>query len=194
MSVGDRVSAMASRLTDTLTLAGVTAQDSATVLRAYWLAMETRREQLTEHHAALLHPARSALILFHDVSVRDASLLSAASVLDTHQPVLAPSLGAVEAELGSEVARIAGAVPTLDSAGDELLEQLLVAERDVQLAALAERLDFARHLHLITEDNWAQEHELISSVYLPVAVRTNPLLGRRFAWWVDAFGRRRLRA
>jgi (p)ppGpp synthase/HD superfamily hydrolase len=183
---------MAARLTETF-LHWKTAQNDADwIIRAYWLAMEKRRVALTEQHPAMLHPGRVILILFHDAGVRATDVLCASALLDSHQPWLAPEPESVRDEMGAAVARLVEAVPAPGRSGEELLEQLLVAEPDVQLIALAERLDFARHLHLITNENWATQHMLIRDVYLPVALRANVLLGRRFAYWVDAFGSRRL--
>jgi hypothetical protein len=191
VSRGDRVEAMAARLTDTIVRYGFPQSEVDQIVRAYWLGME-RRSELTEHHPAQLHPARTMLILLHDCDVRSADVLSAAAVVDTAAPRFAVPESAVTEQLGSAVAEIAAAVPTPQGAGEELLEQLLVAERAVQLVALAERLDFARHLHLLPDENWPREHMLVSAVYLPLAQRTDALLGRRFARWVDAFARRRL--
>jgi (p)ppGpp synthase/HD superfamily hydrolase len=184
---------MAARLTDTLRSWHTSETDIERVTRAYWLALDQRRPRLAEHHPALLHPARSVLILFHDVNVREARVLSAAAVLDTSAPELEPDGSAIEARLGRDVAELVAAVPRPAEAGSELLEQLVIAEREIQLIALAERLDYARHLHLIRDEGWQQEHALVRDVYLPIALRTDAVLGRRFAWWVDAFGRRRLR-
>src|SRR5262245_50060212 len=161
---------MAGRLTETLHSWRTPEADIERITHAYWLALDLRRTRMDEHHPALLHPARSVLILFHDVNVRDARVLSAAAVVDTSAPELEPSRSAVEDRLGPDVVELVAAVPRPTEAGAELLEQLLVAEREIQLIALAERLDYARHLHLISDEGWAQEHALVRDVYLPIAL------------------------
>jgi hypothetical protein len=182
---------MAARLTDTFLHSGLSSIDVDRVLRAYRLAME-RRRGLAEDHPMALHPARTVLILFHDCGIQDAVILSAAAAIDSSVPKRSVPAGVVAAELGEKAAELSAAVPVPDVAGDELLEQMLIAEPEVQLIALAERLDFARHLHLLPGENWPREHELVRSVYLPVALRADPVLGRRFSRWADSFGRRRL--
>ena len=191
MSEVDRAEAMAARLTDTFLRSGIPPSEIDRILRVYWLAMERRRDLDAEHPMAL-HPARTVLILFHDCSVRDAVVLSAAAAIDTQISMRAVPCALLASEVGEGAAELCALVPAPESAGDELLEELLTADHDAQLIALAERLDFARHLHLLPEENWAREHELAREVYLPLALRTDPMLGRRYARWVDAFGRRRL--
>src|SRR6185503_3652916 len=102
---------MAARLTDTLRSWHTSETDIERVTRAYWLALDQRRPRLAEHYPALLHPARSVLILFHDVNVREARVLSAAAVLDTSAPELEPDGSAIEARLGRDVAELVAAVP-----------------------------------------------------------------------------------
>ena len=182
---------MAARLTDTFIRSGFSSIDVDRVLRAYWLALEHRRG-LPEDHPMALHPARTVLILFHDCGIHDAVMLSAAAVIDSTVPRRSVPVDVVAAELGERAAELRTAVPVPERAGEELLEQLLIAEPAAQLIALAERLDFARHLHLLPEENWLREHELIRSVYLPLALRADPMLARRFSRWADSFGRRRL--
>ena len=182
---------MAARLTDTFIRSGLSSIDVDRVLRAYWLALEHRRG-LPEDHPMALHPARTVLILFHDCGIHDAVMLSAAALIDSSVPQRSVPADVVAAELGEKAGELKAAVPVPEAAGEELLEQMLTAEPAAQLIALAERLDFARHLHLLPEENWLREHELIRTVYLPVALRADPMLGRRFSRWVDSFGRRRL--
>jgi (p)ppGpp synthase/HD superfamily hydrolase len=191
MSEVDRLEAMAVRLTDTFLHSGLSSIDVDRVLRAYRLAME-RRRGLPEDHPMALHPARTVLILFHDCGIKDPVILSAAAAIDSSASKHSVPADVVAAELGERVAELSEAVPVPDEAGDELLEQMLTAEPEVQFIALAERLDFARHLHLLPGENWAREHELVRLVYLPVALRADPMLGRRFSRWADSFGRRRL--
>src|SRR5690606_2415769 len=83
-------------------------------------------------------------------------------------------------------------VPLPALAGDELLERLLAAGHDARLVALAERLDHARHLHLRPAAGWRAFHTLACETYLPVALRTDPTLARRFRWWCGQFERRYL--
>ena len=192
MSEVDRAEAMAARLTDTFLHSGVPEGDAHSVVRAYWLAMERRRDLDVEHPMAL-HPARTVLILFHDCRVRDAAVLSAAAAIDTHASTRAVPCSTLASEVGAGAAQVCADVPVPQVAGEELLEALLIAEHNAQLIALAERLDFARHLHLLPDENWGREHALVRAVYLPVALRADEMLGRRFARWVDAFGRRRLK-
>ena len=191
MSNVDRAEAMAARLRDTFLRSGLAHGDIEQVLRAYWLAMARRRD-LADEHPMALHPARTVLILFHDCSVHAADVLSAATAIDTHTSTRAVPCAVLGAEAGAVSAELCAAVPVPEKAGELLLEELLSAEHTAQLIALAERLDYARHLHLLPEENWGREHDFVRSIYLPVAQRSDPMLGRRYARWVDAFGRRRL--
>lgn len=187
MNGQDRAEAMAARLRTTFLLAGLTEDDATRVESAYRAAMALRSGELPEAHPAYLHPARTALILFHDAGVGAVALLSAGTLVDTKNSELAVPLAEIERLCGARVAHLVAEVPSPDSAGDELLERLLVAPYDVQLVALAERLDCARHVHLLPAEDWRAEHDRVRDIYLPVAERTHPLLARRFAWWLGAF-------
>jgi hypothetical protein len=66
------------------------------------------------------------------------------------------------------------------------------SDDDATWIALAERLDHARHLHLMSAVAAAPFHSLIETVYLPVAERSCPPLARRLERWAQAFARRRL--
>jgi (p)ppGpp synthase/HD superfamily hydrolase len=72
----------------------------------------------------------------------------------------------------------------------ELIEALLAARRDVQVVALAERLDHCRHAKFWADVSAKRRIlEEVETIYGPVAQRIEPALGRRFVHWSWAFGR-----
>ena len=86
-------------------------------------------------------------------------------------------------------------VPTpLDCPRDELAEALLGLPGPILIAAVAERLDHARHLHLRPVSLWREGLALEESVYLPIAMRASDALSRRYQRWHSAFTRRLERA
>ena len=189
MSTEDRAEAMAARLRRDLHWK-LSAEEIAIVGRAYRLALGQRRPPLQEHDAALLHPGRTVLILAQDSDVTSATVLAASALVDTYNSSLAVPVHAIERELGSAIASLVSEVPKPESARDELLEQLISAEYDVRLIALAERLDHARHVHMMRGTDWHEERRTVEEIYLPVAMRTHELLARRLSWWLHAFSRR----
>lgn len=84
-----------------------------------------------------------------------------------------------------------------DPDGDQVFtEALVLADTKVRRLALAERLDHLRHLHLLgpadglDRDRAVLEHRRASTVYLPVAARTDEVLERRYQHWCRVFQRR----
>lgn len=140
-----------------------------------------------DHDTRLLHPARTVLILLRDASCRSVDVLAAAAFAESVDADLAPPLTALSRAAGAGAVAIAAAVPL---PGGELLERLVTADDDVAVAALAERLDQVRHLHLRPELPWHRMHAEVEEVYMPVAHRLSPPLGRRFERWAEAFRRR----
>jgi hypothetical protein len=143
-----------------------------------------------DHHPAYLHPGRTALILLRDVGVVPADVLAAAAVHETGDLELRVGPDAVREALGADVADLVDSLPL---PGDErLLERLVTLGEGARLAALAERLDQVRHLHLRPdlEPRWRAEHEEVGAVWTAVAERTHPRLTDRFRHWHRAFARR----
>jgi hypothetical protein len=161
------------------------------VERALGSAMSSRLSRLNDdHHPAYLHPGRSVLILLHDVQELPSSSLPIAAAHESEDAPLRLSAARLRAELGEEVA---AAVARLPLPGDEALEERLVMlERDLALAVLAERLDHLRHLHLRKDlsDEWEARHAEVERAWAPFAARTDPRLVVRFDHWARTFGRR----
>lgn len=194
VSAGPRAEAMARRIAGAAERAGLTQAERALLDRAFRLAMEPRARLLADDHDPdFLHPARTALILLEDLGCRDPHALAAGAVCETLRPELAAAAAEIRGVLGPAVHALVAAVPVPALAGDELLEQLVAADHATRLVALVERLDHARHLHLRPRAEWAAFHGLTREAYLPVALRTDPTLGRRFRWWCAMFERRFLR-
>jgi (p)ppGpp synthase/HD superfamily hydrolase len=190
---GLRAEAMARRIARAAERAGLAEAERSLLDRAFRLAMEPRRRRLADDHDPdFLHPGRTVLILLEDVGCRDPLILAAAAVCETLRPELAAPAAAIRDALGLAVHSLVAGVPVPDFAGDELLEQLVVGDHAARLIALAERLDHARHLHLRPQAEWAAFHGVTCEVYLPVALRTDPTLARRFRWWSAMFERRYL--
>ncbi|HEX7088978.1 MAG TPA: hypothetical protein VF192_02510 [Longimicrobiales bacterium] len=193
-SAGPRAEAMARRIAGAAERAALTPAARALLDRAFRLAMGPRVRLLADdHHPDFLHPARTALILLEDLGCRDPHTLAAGAVCETLRPELAVSAAEIRASLGPAVHAVVAAVPVPALAGEELLEQLVAGDHAARIVALAERLDHARHLHLRPRAEWAAFHGLTREAYLPVALRTDPTLARRFRWWCAMFERRFLR-
>ena len=174
-----RLREMHRRLERRLETAGLAAADRARVLDANASALVHRLAVLEdEEHFEALHPSRTVLILLDDCAVVDADVLSLAPLVESEHGAL--RVASAEAAL----------VPTLDSSGELLTEDLVSAPVDVRTVALAERLDHARHLHLRDRSAWVAFHQTIAETYAPIAGRTHPQLARRFEWWLETFRRR----
>ena len=148
-----------------------------------------------DHDPAFLHPGRSALILLIDLEKTDLRPLAAALLHDSDDADLTPAIPAIEEALdryappsigvGELLEDVASLPETQD---DSLAERLVLLDDDLRAAALAERLDHLRHLHLRDVDpaaraGWREARD----VWLPVAERTDPVLARRYGWWVRRF-------
>jgi hypothetical protein len=185
----NRAAAMAERLQRATLDAGVHSADSIVIVNAYRTAMELRADTFPDTHPDALHPGRTALILLQDVGVREATEISAAILFDSLYPELTVDEQRAEATAGSGATALLERLRRL-SDPTELLERLLSDSDQLRRAALAERLDHARHLHLRPDASWRAFHQEIRDVYLPIASRTHPVLERRFAWWTETFQRR----
>jgi (p)ppGpp synthase/HD superfamily hydrolase len=191
VSDNDRTREMARRVADTATQRGFSSADRDVIARAFSMAMEVRAEKLgDDHHPGFLHPGRTALILFDDADARTVSIVAAGCVLDSVHAELRvrPEL------LPDDVRELVEEIPVPDESGEQLLEMLLAAGQSAQVIALAERLDYARHLHLTPASEWRGFHGTAKEIYLPVAARAHPVLERRLRWWCDMFERRFLAA
>lgn len=176
---------MAARLAAAAVRLGV---DPEPVVASFLLG-EARRFLLwrDERHRDYLHGARSAVILLEDALVADGDVAAAAAAVESVDAAVAIAAAELDAVAGERAAAILRAVPTPHSASDRLLESLVTASEPVRLAALAERLDHARHLHLRPPDEWPAFHATVVGAYAPVAERTHPALARRFANWCRAY-------
>jgi hypothetical protein len=185
----ERAAAMIERVT--LECKGVLAYDDVGFLRAALDATLRARDETfaSEHDPRLLHPARTVLILLSDAACRDRDVLTAAAFVES---LPSGTTSADVAVLTPRARALLAAVPLPEHGADELLERLLTVEPDATHIALAERLDHARHLHLMSDVAAAPFHAGIEAVYLPVAARTCPPLARRLERWARAFARRRL--
>lgn len=161
------------------------------VERAYRLAMQPRVARLADdHHPAYLHPGRSALILMHDARSVGPEGLVLACVLESQDTALRVPLPSLEETLGASTLAAVSAIPL---PGDErLLERLVALEEGPALAALAERLDQVRHLHLREDLHaaWADHRSEVEGVWRPFADRLEPRLAIRFDHWARTFAKR----
>jgi len=182
---------MARSLRAALRARGMVPDEQDAVLRVFSLAMAPRLAMWDDdHHPAWLHPARSALILLHDVEPVAPAVLIVAALHESLDAHLRLPLPEVERNVGSATAQALRQIPM---PGDErLVERLLLLGPGLALAALAERLDQLRHLHLRDDviEHWADIHTEVSTAWLPFAARTDGTLGRRYAHWVRTFARR----
>jgi hypothetical protein len=177
---------MADRLARASRDAGLDAASTALVVATFDEVLKGRPIR-DAHDPAFLHPARNALILLVDLRVDDPVEIRAAIHCDSTRPRDHPPADpAVRAMLD--------AVPLPDHDVDRLLEELIVAGPALRRIALADRLDHARHLHLMPPGTWHDFHSRIRQAYLPAAERTHPMLARRLGWWTDMFARRWLPA
>lgn len=183
---------MAQRLVDSARQRGVPAAGQ-TQLDAAFRAAAANRSDSDQRDPALLHPARTVLILLNDANVVAADTLSAAALAESEDRHLAVPLEQVKRRFNARVAALVEAIPDPAQSGDELLETLLAADPDAQRIAVAERLDHARHLHLKPTTLWANHHDIVRQAYLPVAERIDATLGRRLRWWCSMFQRQYLK-
>ncbi len=186
-----RAAAMARSVASAARAHGIERSDLDLLNRACALAMEPRVARLEDdHHPAYLHPGRSVLILLQDVGPLPGVTLAAAAVLESQDRELRLPVDRVSAELGEGVAASVSTVPF--PGDDDLVERLIGLEADLALAALAERLDDLRHLHLRAdlEAVWRDHHEEVTAAWLPFAERVHPGLAIRFAHWARMFERR----
>lgn len=182
---------MASSLRSALRARDIGESEIDAVTRVHALAMGPRIEHIDDdHHPAWLHPGRSAMILLHDVERVDSIVLIIAALHESVDASLRVPGEQIRAAVGSHALE---ALQSLPRPGDErLVERLLLLGPGLALAALAERLDHVRHLHLREDliDTWADIHAETSEAWLPFAARTDPTLARRYAHWVRTFAKR----
>lgn len=188
----DRARRMGQRLTDLGEALGIDRSGRDLISRGYALAMEPRRATLSDDHdPEYLHPGRCAVILMDDLGCIDPATIAAVALLESESPNLAVPPREIEAGLGGDVARLVGGVPL--SGAEDLAEQLVVGTEVTRVLALVERLDQVRHAHLWPDmERRRRVHAEACSVYLPVAVRTDATLARRYTWWCSMFGQRHL--
>lgn len=136
-----------------------------------------------------LHCARTTLILMDDAGVRDAAVLAGAALVESCEPELAVR-GEVLEGLPREARAVAAAVPLPQGAGERLAEALLDAAHEVRLVACAERLDQARHAHMLPAFDGLRWLEETRAIYQPVAARTDAMLALRYERWAGALERR----
>lgn len=177
-----RAAAMAERLWKTAHELGIDEAGIARILDAHETAMRPRERLLdSDHHPDYLHPGRTALIIMLDTAIRDPVLIAAGALLETVRPELAAD------PLDDEVRARLAEIPTPARDGELLTEALLLAEPQVSTVALAEWLDQVRHLHLRPREEWEAVHRITEEVYLPIAIRTEPTMARRYRWWCRTF-------
>lgn len=192
VSVPTREERMARRLEVEMRRSGLAERGVSRVLQAYRQAMEPRVTALDDHDPDYLHPARTVLVLLLDAGVRDEVLLSAAALCESRRGELAVPMERVVRGAGAAVGRLVEAVPTPDVSGERLLEDLVASPQDVLVLAVAERLDHARHLHLMPRAEWVSFHATACSAYAVAARRTGPRLAGRYAFWCRHFEERYL--
>ena len=164
---------------------------------AHTRALAPRVHHLADDHDPhLLHPGRTALILLLDLEETDAVLLAAALLTETQRGALRASDGDVLAGLDGHAREVVEAALSLratvpDPLADDIVEKLVTAGEDTRRVALAERLDHARHAHVWREGNGDRMLlGQVEGVYGPVALRTHPMLAKRFESWRLATVRR----
>ena len=187
---GERAGHLARSVAEALRAAGIVGSPADLVMRSFAVAMEPRLRFLDdEHHPAYLHPGRSALILLRDVGPSAEDALALAAIHESADETLRVETERVRAELGDRLADARLSLPL--PGAEDLLERLIVLDAEGRLAALAERLDQLRHLHLRGgSQHWPSIYEETRLIWLPVACRTHPVLGRRFGHWVRTFAKR----
>lgn len=190
MSHTDRAEAMARRLWRSAQRAGI--RPDAIVL-AFQDAMQRRTRVLGDpRHPDFLHPGRTALILIDDLGVDDVPEIVAAVLYDSLDPRMTAAADSVADLAGAEARVIFSDLAALGRSEASLAEDLVTGSAPLRRAALAERLDHARHLHLRDRSCWDSFHGGIRTTYLPLAERTHPVLFRRFRWWTSMFARKYL--
>jgi hypothetical protein len=158
------------------------------IVDAYTAAVSLRIAALQDvFHREMLHPARTVLIMLEDTDCRSPSVLAAAALTETEFPELRIASDVIRAHFGTAVSDTARLVPQPHEWGEELAEQLVIANDDVALIAVAERLDHARHLHFRDSSLWRPFFLQIMDTYLPFSERVNPILARRLSRWAGAF-------
>ena len=171
---------------------GLPAVDVEAVDRVHELAMQPRVELLADdHHPAYLHPGRTALILLQDVGAVNVSAVILGLLHESADVKLRPAATQIAEALGGE-ASVSG-LAAIPRPGDErLVERLVALGPGSALAALAERLDHLRHLHMRPDliDTWADTHAEVTSAWLPFAQRTHRKLAVRYAHWGRTFVKR----
>lgn len=165
--------------------------EAVALLDACVSAALSRRERTLadEEDPRFLHPARTVLILLDDAEVRSAPVLGAAALVESEEAELALDADALRA-LPADATGQAALVPLPRTTGERLAEELVAAAAETRLIACAERLDQARHAHLLPRFDAGRWLAETRAVYLPVAVRTHPLLATRFDRWASALERR----
>ena len=159
--------------------------------RAHALAMEPRIAKLDDdHHPAYLHPGRSALILLQDVGRVDAAVLTVAVLHESIDSALRIPAERVREQLGEVAVNVLEGIPR--PGDDRLIETLVTLGPGVGLAALAERLDHIRHLHMREDlmDSWADAYGEVLVAWLPFAQRSHPRLATRYEHWARTFVKR----
>lgn len=170
-----------------------------------------------DHAPPLLHPARTVLILLSDAACHDADTLAAAAFFDSLPGAPVPDPGRLRRHAADILAAVP--VPPPDPAEDRedtadggdtppddardvanvldfndalerLREDLVTAPTAAALIALAERLDHARHLHLMPDVPPAPLLAGIQRVYSPVAARLCPRIAQRLDRWARSYTRR----
>lgn len=182
---------MARSLRAALRARAVTSQEQEAVIRAFALAMQIRIATLDDdHHPAWLHPGRSALIVLHDVQHVDPIVLIIAALHESVDVALQPPPEDIQEIVGASTWQTLQSIPMPGS--ERLVERLLHLGPGLALAALAERLDHLRHLHMRKDltDHWADTHVEVSEAWLPFAARVDPTLATRYAHWVRTFAKR----
>lgn len=184
-ALGGRATAMAERLARTARELGITEAGIGRIVEAFRAAMRPRERILdSDHHPDYLHPGRTALILMLDTELRDPIQLAAGALLETLRPEL------VAHTIDDDIRALLAEIPSPARDGDLLTEALLLAEPAICTIALAERLDQVRHLHLRPREEWEQLHRETEEIYLPIALRTEPTMARRYRWWCRTFRER----
>ncbi len=204
----ERGDAMAHRLRRAAARSEIAATDIARIMNAFGFALDLRSRVLRDpQHPAILHTGRTALILLEDLEYADADALALAALFESRTGELMADPDSIRTLAGERAAELAASLPVKvdadqaedgpadrreDAGEDLLLETLLGAETAAVIVAISERLDHARHLHLEPRPEWAPFHTTFAAVYVPVAERTHPRLGRRCRWWSDMFAKKYL--
>ncbi len=190
----DRARAMAERLRRTALHAGLSPTGVDCLVRCYDHVIGPRERAFADpRHPDLLHPARTALILLDDVGLVDVDALAAGLLYDSRRADLSPAADTVRQLAGDRATALRAQFPARAADASEIREALVTADVPACLAALAEQLDHARHLHLAPPAEWPVVYAR-TLAFQPVAHRAHPRLGRRYARWTRVFGQRYLRA